>query len=489
MGKCIFFFIFCLFSQIVFAAPQVAKVLILKGSAKMLDPDTGKSTALSRGMWVKEGSKLSTSPKSFVKLLFKDKSSINLGPKSEMEISKFPQKEAGVLTLIKGQIRSKVQKDLLEENKDKSKMFIKTKTAAMGVRGTDFEVMFNEKTQNTAVVTYEGEVVMAQLPPTLENNFVSQESLEQAVSGDQAVSVREGQFAGSSKVGRPNQPIKINPAQFNTLKENEGIVDTGEKKKERKNFQSPIPPGVSTKQFVNQQEGLVESLGQVVGAEAVQEVVANVDTQIQEVNFNAPPPEGFKSDDGSFAPPSGGLIDLNTGTYVAPPPGSPFDPVTQTYTPPPEFGGFDPASGGFIPPEGVVLSDDQVFVAENNNLTAQPTANQLAPGTQPPPPAPGKVYIPIIADVAGASEFAQNMDTSVGDWDNQVQGDLAHHNIGHLPPPGTEGPLEPAAEGSDPCEVDANLCNVVDDLLQNYLQNNIPTDDFKTTTVNFNIST
>lgn len=89
---------------------------------------------------------------------------MNLGPNSQMVINAFPKKEAGIITLVKGQIRSQVTKDYMEmEDKSKSKLYIKTKTAAMGIRGTDFQVNFNPQNQNTSLITFEGKVAMATL--------------------------------------------------------------------------------------------------------------------------------------------------------------------------------------------------------------------------------------------------------------------------------------------------------------------------------------
>ncbi|MGB0453602.1 MAG: hypothetical protein ACPGJV_07785, partial [Bacteriovoracaceae bacterium] len=62
------------------AADDVAKVQIIKGSVTAINAD-GSTEKLKRGAWVKEGAKIQTADKSFVKFLFKDKSQMNLGPK------------------------------------------------------------------------------------------------------------------------------------------------------------------------------------------------------------------------------------------------------------------------------------------------------------------------------------------------------------------------------------------------------------------------
>ncbi len=141
----------------------VAKAILLKGNVQALGVDK-KIIQLKQGSWVEEGAIIKTSDKSFVKLLFIDKSQMNLGAKSEMEIKTFPKKEAGIINLLKGQLRSKVTKNYMEiEEKNKSKLYIKTKTAAMGVRGTDFQVNYNPANSNTSLITFEGAVSMGRI--------------------------------------------------------------------------------------------------------------------------------------------------------------------------------------------------------------------------------------------------------------------------------------------------------------------------------------
>ena len=138
----------------------VAKVIILKGTVNAFFKD-GKAVQVQIDQWLPEGAKITTQDKSFVKLLFIDKSQMNLGPKSEMEIASFPKNEAGIISLVKGQLRSKVTKDYMQmDDKSKSKLYIKTKSAAMGIRGTDFQVNFNEANQNTSLITFERAVAM-----------------------------------------------------------------------------------------------------------------------------------------------------------------------------------------------------------------------------------------------------------------------------------------------------------------------------------------
>jgi len=219
----LFFWLALAILQIAHAADEgVAKVIILKGTAFAISAD-GKQTPLTKDMWLKQGIKVKTDKGSFTKLLFIDKSSMNVGPSSEMEITTFPKQEAGVLTLLKGQVRSQVTKNYMDmKDKDKSKLFIKTKTAAMGVRGTDFIVGFNPSSGATSLDVVSGAVAMAKIDAGM---AVSQAALERAVSSPTAVMVEKGFKSDvSPQAPKPAPPAKIPDADLNKFKSDSSNV-------------------------------------------------------------------------------------------------------------------------------------------------------------------------------------------------------------------------------------------------------------------------
>ncbi len=168
---------------------DVAKVIILKGSVKA-KLKSNKVITLKRGDWLPEGAQVKTEEKAFVKLLFIDKSQMNLGPNSQMIINKFPKKKAGIITLMKGQLRSKVTKDYMQMDKNKEKLYIKTKTAAMGVRGTDFEVSVKDGMTHTNL--YEGQLVVTAIeagmsPDQVRQAFTNPAGLTNLAAGQMAV--------------------------------------------------------------------------------------------------------------------------------------------------------------------------------------------------------------------------------------------------------------------------------------------------------------
>lgn len=199
----------------------VAKVIILKGSVRAILSENIE-VELKKGMWLPEGSIVLTKEKSFAKLLFTDKSSMNVGPSSEMKITKFSKDEAGVIHLLKGEIRSKVTKDYMNiKEKDKSKLIIKTKSAALGVRGTDYIVSFSPVTERTSLNVISGLVAMAPLTDfNLSNNQV-----DTVLNSNKAVYVSEGFSSQVTKeANNPTPPLEIPKSQLEDLKNNENSI-------------------------------------------------------------------------------------------------------------------------------------------------------------------------------------------------------------------------------------------------------------------------
>ncbi|EQC44096.1 sigma factor regulatory protein, FecR/PupR family [Bacteriovorax sp. BSW11_IV] len=408
----------------------VAKAIIVRGdvSAKI----DGKMTKINKNDWLPEGAVVQTQDKSFVKFLLIDKSQMNLGPNSQMEISAFPQKDAGIITLMKGQLRSKVTKDYMKmDDKDRSKLFIKTKTAAMGVRGTDFQVNYSPENDNTTLITFEGAVAMGQIDAIEKARSFSQKNLESIVSGPNAVMVKQGQFSGvaPARSNRPNEPIKINPAQFDVLKKNETGAETpaatSETTSATKTFKSPIPPGVNSKEFANDTSAVAKQVAGAVGADNMKKAMAIKGPK--DIKFA--PPEGFKDKEtGAFAPPSGGFVDLKTAQYIPPPAGSAFDAVTKTYVPPKEMGTFNARTGQYVNTTYKLMANGNMVLNTNSRLPAStdPKAPPKPPvmninETKPMEPIPleGPELVDGTRPLAPPPEF--NSDVLVEDRDKLIE--------------------------------------------------------------------
>ena len=78
-----------IFAVNAFAADNVAKLAIMRGMVKAKLAD-GSIVDVKNDLSLPEGATLQTADKSFVKLLFIDKSQMNLGPNSQMIITAFP---------------------------------------------------------------------------------------------------------------------------------------------------------------------------------------------------------------------------------------------------------------------------------------------------------------------------------------------------------------------------------------------------------------
>ena len=87
-----------LFSLKSFAQTKVAVVKLMRGQATA--SLGGKVTEIKLGDWLSSGSIVKTADQSFVKLIFVDKSNINVGPNSQMIIEKFAGDEPGVIKRV-----------------------------------------------------------------------------------------------------------------------------------------------------------------------------------------------------------------------------------------------------------------------------------------------------------------------------------------------------------------------------------------------------
>jgi hypothetical protein len=338
---------------------NVAKVSMLRGQAFIKSTD-GKTKPIKLDDWLSEGDIIQTKEKSFAKLIFTDKSTMNVGPNSEVNVNKFGGGQVGLVSVIQGQIRSQVTKDVLKQSEDKSKLIIKTKSAAMGIRGTDFLVTYSPETDRTNLVTFEGNVAMAQINQD-ESAINDVGQLENIVSdSSRSVAVTDGLYAGAAPdQQRVTIPTKISPLQFEILREN-GNFEAPEKQEKNESFNSVVPPGLSSIVVANEQI---------------------IPQTKEEPKNELPPPEGSVNErTGAFAPTAGGIIDLKSGHYIAPPQGSHFDSNAKVYLVPASLGTVD-SKGDYRPPEGLKLNTDgnfQVTGEMNQPPIAVPRAQVLS---------------------------------------------------------------------------------------------------------------
>ncbi len=342
--------IFCINISFV-KAKGVAKAIVSRGEVLVFSGSESKH--LNKGDWVNEGDVIETAKSSFSRLLFKDKNVLNVGPKSKMKIISYENKKKGLVNLIHGQIRAKVKKINTDQPKGKIKFIVKTRVAALGVRGTDFQATFNPSNNISNLITFDGEVLMK----SIDGGDLKFDNLTKELSQEGVVKVLKGNFSTVNQKLAKNAtvPTKLNPSQFNALKNNtsfgtmtkeEATNDSVKKAPVR----SVVPPGMSAKDSSSKNEVLDSIIKDKVGIKT--------DDVIQDL----PKAEGdVNTETGAITPPAGGFIDLKTGVYVAPAAGSTFDENTKTYTPPASLGTINIATGEYQSPEGFKLNNDGTF--------------------------------------------------------------------------------------------------------------------------------
>lgn len=333
-------------SSVTLAQSKVAVVKLLRGEVDMLT--LGKTTKLKVEDWVLEGAVIRTAEKSFVKLIFLDKSQMNVGPGSEMKIETFSGKDSGVIDLVKGKIRSQVTKDYLQiKDKDKSKLFIKTQNAVMGVRGTDFLISTNGS--NTSTILFEGEIVFNRLD---QRGEVNSNKLEDIV--DRGVRMFPGEFS----VMESNRPMPTVPSLLN--------IQQKEKLEKNQDFETNRTP--SNSQVLVTKTVVPKGLsGSLVGndVKVLKNEVAQVSSVSGAENKSAPSslvPEGYVKGN-LVKPANGSFVHVDSGVIIPPGPGSVLDSNTNTYIPGQGSGNVAP-DGTFIPPKNVEITNDgKIMVA------------------------------------------------------------------------------------------------------------------------------
>ncbi|MBK23104.1 MAG: hypothetical protein CME70_03785 [Halobacteriovorax sp.] len=331
----------------------VARVLRLRGEVSAVSKE-GVKSKLKKLDWLKEGVRIETGSRSFVRIALLDKSQINIGPNSALVVAKSGINKKSVINLMRGMLRTKVMKDPNKSGDTaKSKFYIRTKTAAMAVRGTDFQVIFNERTQITNLLTFEGEVVFVK---SSEREFIENidyERLEKQVNQNTSVPVRAGQFSiALVKKQRVSLPTRINPIQLDALEKNKDLKFGNKKPRKLSdtNIQdnANVLPGLTSKEVTSVDSNIEKQLKDSLSEKLKEELLKDKKFE-QNIEKKT---EGFNNKEtGEFAPSAGGFVDLDTGHYIAPPEDARYDEVTKMYIPPKNFGTIDLDTGEYIPPK------------------------------------------------------------------------------------------------------------------------------------------
>jgi len=323
--------------------PIIAEVTIVRGSVTFLEIPYKKAAKLKKGAKVRQGTSIVTGKNSFVRLKFKNGSLLSLGSNSKIVVYNIGKKKTGMVSLIEGTLRSKVEKKLKGQD-----FFVKTRTAALGVRGTEFQTIYNRDNKITSMLTYDGKVQVVKVDPKVKKEpMVIQKTdmeilesrgleLKEELKSKTAQGVDRGQYVGiSPNVKKASFPVKISPVQFTALYNNDELKKEEEISKE-----------------VDKNGELIEQIEQKA------------------------PLEGFRNrKTGSYAPRSGGFLDFETGLYVPPSFRSQFNERLGVYEDK-NIGSVNLKTGSYESPKGLDLDPKKGFVASKKDVVGEKDLNK-----------------------------------------------------------------------------------------------------------------
>lgn len=328
-----------------------AKVMIVKGHVTQLAPGDHLARKVSKNDVLKIETSILTGQQSFVRMVLADGSVMFLGPNSKVVLNRIGKSanDRSVIGLLKGSLRNNIPKNI----DGKMHFFVRTRTAAMGVRGTEFETVYGPRSGVTSLLTYKGSVSMVNAKevakPVVEKKFKytsqtqtgykkfdvveedvelsrggSVESMERALNEGSASTVKAGQLSQTvDRLETVAKPVVINPVQLNLLYANDEFQE-----------------GKSGDPKANLEE------------HSLKIVPAPTDT----------PPEGIYDEKKRiYAPKSGGFFDRKTGVYIPPSKDALYDKKTHVYVDQ-EIGAVDAKTGEYIPPFGLEIDEVKGFV-------------------------------------------------------------------------------------------------------------------------------
>ena len=143
-------------SFLVGEARVVAALSSMKGNVQIRSAGVRKYEPAYKGQMIKTGDWLKTDLNVFAAIIFLDGSNIKIRSKTEIEIksSRVAAKQLNTMMYIsEGQVWSKVTKQ------NNSEFEIKTPTAIASVKGTEFNIDFDDLEESTTLTVIEGEVL------------------------------------------------------------------------------------------------------------------------------------------------------------------------------------------------------------------------------------------------------------------------------------------------------------------------------------------
>ena len=198
-------------------AKNRARTILVRGKI-LYKIENQKTARLKRGSRLPLGTTLQSFNKAFAKIIFDDNSSINIGPHTKLILSSNVKKGENIISLLKGELRSRLNKT--PGKPQKRKFYIKTATAVMGVRGTDFISEYSPKTKETNLKVLRGKVAFGPLP-RLKKFILNSRSIESILQGPRSLNIKKGFVSKILKKGRrPSLPKKMPAKMLKRLRQN-----------------------------------------------------------------------------------------------------------------------------------------------------------------------------------------------------------------------------------------------------------------------------
>lgn len=147
-------------------------------------------------------------------LRFKSGASMTMGPFSRLEVLDFMQDKStgAIFRLTYGKLRALIKSDKKEQRTDNkpgfSRMLIKTPSAVVGVRGTDFYVGFEPQTFITDQATMQGEVEVEKLQTN--ERVLVKKGFQVSILGSDGLPEEQKSIVKS-------QPLKVEPIDAQVL--------------------------------------------------------------------------------------------------------------------------------------------------------------------------------------------------------------------------------------------------------------------------------
>ncbi|AZZ37956.1 hypothetical protein CIK05_14475 [Bdellovibrio sp. qaytius] len=189
-------------------------LMIVKGQVQVAKMKTQPVSAKVGGKVYPQDT-IITGKDSRAKIVMSDRNIINVLPETKIRIDQYinDTKEKNVrLSLIEGKIRTNVEQ---KYDNNENKFEIKTPSAIVGVRGTQFLTSYNKSSNTTGVTTFRGEVIFRGLDKTSDKLT-------------EAVLVKRGETSENESGRKPGSPVKMSPSEFKRIEGDTAVRKEGQ---------------------------------------------------------------------------------------------------------------------------------------------------------------------------------------------------------------------------------------------------------------------